>query len=248
VSRRLRSVIRNAAPVATALCLAGAAGAWSLRTGDTKGVLAKSTLGRESRWVKEEIVLEPSTVESAVPPAVLQSVLLEGARTWNDRLEGCGVPRLRVAAARDAVSALKRDGRSSVVVRQGSWCPDGARDTADCHAPDRAAVTHLYPNDTGARHSELREADVEINAVYFRWTRDGDASSKSLRALVMHELGHVLGLDHPCEGGGGSGGPACTAAERSALMYPEPVEPGREAVLEPTRGEVRALCSLYSGR
>ena len=218
------------------------------------GTLARSSSGRPVRWVPFEIALQP--VESNRDPAATEALLqalASGVETWNDALGGCGAPKLRALAATVASPGIRRDGVSVVLLRERGWCPDPPRDPEDCYDSERAGITHLYPSDPDAPYSEVREADVEINAVDFAWSVDGSAAgTRSLQALVNHELGHVLGIDHPCGRDPGIPGTvphpggACTPAHEGALMYPAPVEAGRAPVLEPTHAEIETLCALYS--
>lgn len=240
-SRRLVGVV---------VVLAAAALAWKLgQTPSAPGRLALSTSGRPVRWKPREITLVPSAPER-LSASVLTEALNAAAETWNGALSGCNAPKLRVATALDKRQGLVRDGISAVVVREERWCPDRPRDPDDCNDPEQTGITHLYPSDPDQGPSELYEADVELNAVNFRWSVDGEeAGTRSLRALVVHELGHALGLDHPCAlvevPGKSAGLPPCSAELRAAVMYPVPVEAGREPVLGPTAGEVATLCALY---
>lgn len=60
-----------------------------------------------------------------------------------------------------------------------------------------SASTRLRPEQRPGHPSdgELREADMEVNGKHFSWSREGrERDVLSLRALFVHELGHVLGL------------------------------------------------------
>jgi hypothetical protein len=71
----------------------------------------------------------------------------------------------------------------------------------------------------------IAEADVYLNAT-FKWTTETPAVDplRSVRSVVTHELGHVLGLQHPCELDGANGAPVCAPDRGDAYalttMYP----------------------------
>ncbi len=229
----------------------------AVRWGGTQppAVSALSRAGHPVRWAKGEIVLEPFVPDrGALPAADLAAALKAGIREWNAALDGCGLPTLRLA--RGPVGRIRQDGRSVVLVRTDSWCPEGARGREDCYDQKRAAITHLYPVQSASSPHDgaIDEADIEINAVDFRWSLDGEEpGTSSLRAIVAHELGHVFGLDHSCSPTpksrpreSGPPLPSCAAPEaRPSIMFPDPVEPGRDLVVAPGRNEVATLCALY---
>src|SRR5262249_17023075 len=68
------------------------------------------------------------------------------------------------------------------------------------------------------------EADIYLNAENHRWVASGTPPTglRDLASVLTHEMGHLLGLLHPCEPGGADGAPDCATdpAFAQATMYP----------------------------
>ena len=92
-----------------------------------------------------------------------------------------------------------------------SYTPDGKNETAvfwiekdwntdPDHSPSAAALTTvLYlniPNDH--RDGEIVDADIEINGDNFKYATTKKNGALDIENVLTHELGHVLGLEHPC--------------------------------------------------
>ena len=94
---------------------------------------------------------------------------------------------------------------------------------------------------------------MEVNGVSFRWSLDGrEPGTLSLRALFVHELGHMLGLDHPCAPPGSrsraSGQTAvdCTdSTVQKAVMHPDAANLLRGERVSPLPAEVAKICEIY---
>jgi hypothetical protein len=246
VGRELRLIVFGGALLCAAAVVAVV---WIRMAHVTLAPLTTSPGGRHLRWVAPDIVLRPLRRSESSDDRMLQSALTAGAGRWNQALEDCEAPKLRVApAAQNASQQLRRDGISSFVLKRQRWCPDFLRDVGDCYERHRAAITHLYPDEpVGERYADVYEADIEFNGVDFRWSMDeSQLGARYLLAAVMHELGHVLGLEHSCGPDLDANAVKCVPGEhRQLVMYPFPVEPGREPVLEPSRSERKAICALY---
>lgn len=137
---------------------------------------ARTSAGAKVHWAASQIDLEPVTppTSTGLGPLDLLAPLEAEADAWNRALAGCKSPRLHITALRSAGSA-RQDGRNLVVVRADTWCPaDGA--AFGCYDASEQAITHVRPRagTEGRGAAEIAEADIEINAVSFRFSRNGD--------------------------------------------------------------------------
>jgi hypothetical protein len=97
------------------------------------------------------------------------------------------------------------DGRNFIVMRQSSWC-EGTSSTdpsapAACYPTNALAITTVFRNTSTG---EIVQADTEVNAVNVFWAdlvRNPSLAAPStadFQNMITHELGHVIGLAHPC--------------------------------------------------
>lgn len=98
-----------------------------------------------------------------------------------------------------------------VIYKVGAWPYTG----------DAIAVTNVCP-ETGSGLPRLVAGMMEINyANFFVQGRP----LPDLQSIVAHELGHLIGVNHSCEGSSGAGVPNCGSpgippSYLSALMFP----------------------------
>jgi hypothetical protein len=203
-----------------ALSVLGPAHAHAYRTaGEAAG------LGTGVHWSAERVRVEFS-VADAPPGLDLFRSLEEASALWRP---ACGtVPELELVPS--SAPRAAEDERNSVVWLTGAaW----AEQKLEAAVP---AVTELRYEKAPSGAWRIAEADILLNAEAVRWAR-GDVN---LRSVLAHELGHLLGLAHPC---GETGVPSCDAdaAFADSLMHPlhstERTAPGED--------DLAGVCSLY---
>jgi len=149
--------------------------------------------------------------DGPVPAAVLRTAVDSARSEWN----AAGSVRLRMA---DAVTDLQRPGSVDVII---AW-RRGTHDTCQPFGQD-TSVAHAGP---------MEMPDGIPTFVHLDASRDWDSESRGgppLRAVLLHELGHVLGLQHVPDPG--------------SVVYPEYDRRRRTPGLSDRAG----LATLYGG-
>lgn len=147
------------------------------------------------------------------------------------------------ALAFDAENASKDQAKPDDGVNTIQFVTDWTERGYSKDAPGATDV--LYEKKSGVW--QISEADIYLNARHHDWVPydEGDGSQRSVLTVVAHEVGHLLGLLHPCEEGGAGGAPDCdkTTSYDSALMFPF-YQAGASLSLDDEAG----LCALYPNK
>ena len=185
------------------------------------------------------MTLIPSTFDlpANVSPSAFESALESAAAKWSYPRVSCTSLRVGVGAAVRQRLA-EQDGQNLVVFRASRWCHN-ERCGKDATFPiAAAAMTNVYP--VGAGPGKVVEADTELNAAHFDWLLAPDATrghgshsyKTVLEAVLLHELGHVLGFPDACKP------EHCSESESRSVMNPS-------ETLELSPEDVAAVCRAF---
>lgn len=200
-----------------------------------------SAAGPSLAWEPRTVELRPHDEDAAeVTRAQITDALVFAAAQWNG--VDCSDFLLDVGPVTDEqrVGFDWRAGRGDpvnqnvVIFRNGS-----ALDGADAwlHPIGAIAITTVtFIRSTG----EIVDADVEMNDVSFRFTAcepeaPGCVVEHDVKNTLTHELGHVLGLDHP---------PSSQSGAVEATMFAS-ASAGDTDKRDLAADDVAGVCSLY---
>ena len=105
---------------------------------------------------------------------------------------------------------------------------------------DSSATPHAIPGNDSVEALEIVESNLTTQDGYEEWVSSNSNPRKAHEEVMAHELGHVLGISHPC--GDTESGP-CDAVTGEALMRARVHGDGRGAALN--SDDLAAVRHLY---
>ena len=182
---------------------------------------------------------------------------------WNSEVAGCSYMEIRLQPGEAA--EVGRDGRNLIKFRDSSWCrPATNDDPPRCHSPSAAGLTTaVFVDDPDSdRDGEIVDADIELNGEHFAIAHEGQSlgtepCQSEIGNTLTHELGHLLGLEHPCRAAGdpdrvddaGRAVPLCVQTTDpdivEATMYNfQDCGESKKASLAPD--DIQGVCGVYA--
>lgn len=198
--------------------------AWAFRTGDDTEALG----GRgRVRLERSELVvrLSRASLPDAISEHDAEEALQSALTAWS--APSCSSFSGSFGGWQDGIPKSS-DGENTI-----GWVENWGELGLPASAPGN---TDLVYRSTGGAWS-IDEADVLLNV-------DQDWGSLALKDVLTHELGHVLGLLHPCEDNEEDNAPLCSNASaetRASTMYPF-YELERDSLAP---DDIAGLCYLY---
>lgn len=233
-------------------------------------------------WPQSCIYIQPDgdLLGEDLAPATVVAAIQNGVQAWNDHLGVSSFLQLRYLAPRGQQEVNPLDGLQLLKFRRDRWCrpPTVTTSMQVCFDQSATAVTTVTfinrPTDPTV-DGRIIDADIDFNAVNFRFY-DADQglpavsngrSPVDLWNTVTHELGHVMGLEHPCSlfpgalaacvvDGQGVPVPDCSAVEQDryrdlhlqtiyeSTMYPTSA-PGETTKRQPHADDVAGVITAY---
>ena len=128
------------------------------------------------------------------------------------------------------------DGASTIEIVGAGWLARGLPD-------GRGATTEVQIRRDESGHAVITEADIYLNFDQHRFALRGAPTGDELdlAGVLTHEIGHLLGLAHPCEHDD-SAVPSCDPTYESSALYPDYLGASQRA---PSADDLAGICALY---
>lgn len=219
-------------------------------------VRARTSTGAAEHWPSAcvPLVVHVDGLKG-VTPEQARAAVSAAARAWSHASIACTGLDLALSFEASPGPASANDGTAVIAAQPDQWCVAADADR-DCTSPSAVASTSVFARD---KDGVVLDADIQLNPLTITWAvndmPERDTVEQDLQAALTHELGHLLGFQHPCWSGFGprftddKGQPVpdcydAPAEIKRSVMFPS-TEPGdlSKRVLSPE--DQRGACEVY---
>ena len=239
-------------------------------------VRSRTPNGTPTSWRSSCAIVQPDSAGSPdLANEVTFATIQASMQAWRGATQSCSYLTLTYVVP--APVEAHYDGLNVIKFRTDEWChPNDSQSKDVCYSKVAAAITTVfYVDQKGARDDgALLDTDVELNNIDFTFqvvnptaplsmpARDGTSVADFENTLV-HELGHLQGLDHTCKDAStpswevddtGAAPPACTGLSglpgaeiekiANATMY-NSATPGETKKRTPEADDIAGICAAY---
>jgi hypothetical protein len=239
-------------------------------------VRSRSSSGTPTHWAADCVQVQPDSGGTPdLDAATTFSVIQTSMQAWRGAISACGY--MSIDYITPAPVEAHFDGKNVIKFRTDVWChPNDSQSKDICYSAVAAGITTVFYVDRkgSADDGRLLDTDVELNDINFTFVivdppsgttnspRPG-TSIADLENTLVHELGHVQGLDHTCTDSASPPGeldengmtpPQCAdlsslpAAEyatiTNATMF-NTATPGEIKKRSPEPDDIDGLCNAY---
>lgn len=229
-----------------------------------------SVSGVALRWTKTncvKIIANSAGSDDIAGDSELEAVDA-AVENWNTVVASCSYLRLEALPHSTTAAAGYVQGESNTnsVNFFERRCSDGETSSDSCWSHDKSAsgiTTVFYVDDpSSANDGRIVDADIELNGASYSFATNGSLNATDVENTLTHEIGHLMGLDHPCEDQGRTGDdipkdnqansiPLCNtihskdpASMRALTMY-NFAENGEVIKRTPEQDDIDAVCATY---
>lgn len=192
-------------------------------------------LGRDPAQRTQLVLhLSNSSLPSGVGEPEVLAALADAARVWSYPAVSCSAVEISVGRS-TRLWLVEPDVTNLVVFRTETWCHNERCGAARTFPFAAAAMTTVHPS-----APSLVRGDIELNGVSYGWNASGLQRTRqaSLRVVLTHEIGHLLGLRDACAAEHGKPAPASCVDRDSIMFAPAQLD-------TPTAKDLAALCRLH---
>ena len=146
------------------------------------------------------IIAYPGSLADMLPAGQVVAATTAAVGAWSRGQVAGTALDIQMAAANGAAPAAAYDGQSSLMFRSDRWCKATDAPGICSYEPSALALTTMFARSSTG---EILDADIEVNATLFMWSdlevgTQASAGLQDLQNALTHEVGHFIGLDHPC--------------------------------------------------